>query len=94
MADTFSVRMIDPSGTITTVAGTGRGGHFSGDGGPATEAKLTAADVALDSKGNLYIADDDNHRVRKVDKDGIIHTVAGSSKKGHSGDGGPATEAV
>jgi NHL repeat len=94
VADTFSVRKIDRSGTITTVAGTGRGGHFSGDGGPATEAKLTAADVALDSKGNLYIADDDNHRVRKVDKDGIIHTVAGSGKKGHSGDGGPATKAA
>ena len=94
VADELSVRKIDPSGTITTVAGTGRGGHFSGDGGPATEAKLTAADVALDSKGNLYIADGDNHRVRKVDKDGIIHTVAGSGKKGNSGDGGPATKAA
>lgn len=94
VADELSVRKIDPSGTITTVAGTGRGGHFSGDGGPATEAKLTAADVALDSKGNLYIADDDNHRIRKVDKDGIIHTVAGSGKKGHSGGGGPATNAA
>jgi hypothetical protein len=93
VADELSVRKIDPSGTITTVAGTGRGG-FSGDDGPATEAKLTAADVALDSKGNLYIADDDNHRIRKVDKDGIIHTVAGSGKKGHSGDGGPATNAA
>jgi sugar lactone lactonase YvrE len=93
VADELSVRMIDLSGTITTVAGTGRGGHFSGDGGPATEAKLTASDVALDSKGNLFIADGDNHRVRKVDKAGIIHTVAGSGEKGHSGDGGPATEA-
>jgi DNA-binding beta-propeller fold protein YncE len=94
IADELSVRKIDPSGTITTVAGTGRGGHFSGDGGPATEAKLTAADVALDASGNLYIADGDNHRVRKVDKDGIIHTVAGTGEKGHSGDGGPATEAA
>jgi sugar lactone lactonase YvrE len=94
IADELSVRKIDPSGTITTVAGTGRGGHFSGDGGPATEAKLIAADVALDSKGNLYIADSDNHRIRKVNKDGIIHTVAGSGKKGHSGDGGPATKAA
>jgi sugar lactone lactonase YvrE len=92
IADELSVRKIDRSGTITTVAGTGRGGDFSGDGGPATEASLTAADVALDSKGNLFIADGDNHRVRRVDKDGIIHTVAGSGKKGHSGDGGPATE--
>ena len=88
------MRKIDPSGTITTVAGTGRGGHFSGDGGPATEAKLTASDVALDASGNLFIADGDNHRVRKVDKDGIIHTVAGSGKQGHSGDRGPATKAA
>jgi sugar lactone lactonase YvrE len=94
IADELIVRKIDPSGTITTVAGTGRGGHFSGDGGPATEAKLTAADVALDASGNLFIADGDNHRVRKVDKDGIIHTVAGSGKKGNSGDGGPATKAA
>jgi NHL repeat len=94
VADKLSVRKIDPSGTITTVAGTGRGGQFSGDGGPATEASLTAADVALDSKGNLYIADGDNHRVRKVDKHGVIHTVAGSGKKGNSGDGGPATKAA
>ncbi len=93
MADYTSVRKIDPSGTITTVAGTGRAG-FSGDGGPATEAKVTAYDVAFDSKGNMYIADSDNQRIRKVDKDGIITTVAGSGDKGYSGDGGPATEAA
>ncbi len=94
LAEAFSVRKIDRGGTITTVAGTGHGGHYSGDGGPATEAKLTAEDVALDSKGNLYIADGDNHRVRKVDRDGIIHTVAGTGKAGNSGDGGPATKAA
>jgi trimeric autotransporter adhesin len=94
VADELSVRKIDPSGTITTVAGTGRGGNFSGDGDPATEAKLTPADVALDASGNLYVADGDNHRIRKVNKDGIITTVAGSGKKGHSGDGGPTTEAA
>jgi sugar lactone lactonase YvrE len=87
------VRKIDPSGTISTVAGTGRSG-FSGDGGPATEAKLTAYDVAFDSEGNMYIADSDNQRIRKVDKDGIITTVVGSGKEGYSGDGGPATEAA
>jgi sugar lactone lactonase YvrE len=91
VADYKSVRKIDPSGTITTVAGTGELG-YSGDGGPATEAKLTAGDVALDGKGNMYITD--NQRIRKVDKDGIIHTIAGTGKKGYSGDGGPATEAA
>ena len=85
---------VDPDGTITTVAGTGEAG-FSGDGGPATKAQLNLPlAVAVDREGNLYIADGDNHRVRIVNKDGIIHTVAGSGKKGHSGDGGPATEAT
>jgi sugar lactone lactonase YvrE len=93
VADYTSVRKIDPSGTITTVAGTGEVG-FSGDDGPATEAKLTAYDVALDHKGNIYICDLENQRIRKVDRDGIIHTVAGSGKKGYSGDGGPATKAA
>jgi sugar lactone lactonase YvrE len=93
VADYTSVRKIDPSGTITTVAGTGEVG-FSGDDGPATEAKLTAYDVALDHKGNIYICDLENQRIRKVDRDGIIHTVAGSGKKGCSGDGGPATKAA
>jgi sugar lactone lactonase YvrE len=93
LADYTRVRKIDPSGTITTVAGTGRAG-FSGDGGPATEAKLTAYDVALDAAGNIYITDPDNQRIRKVDKEGIITTIAGSGKKGYSGDGGPATEAA
>src|SRR5215218_7289054 len=93
VADYTSVRKIDRSGTITTVAGTGQLG-FSGDGGPATEAKLTAYDVALDHQGNIYICDLENQRIRKVDREGIIHTVAGSGKKGYSGDGGPATKAA
>jgi sugar lactone lactonase YvrE len=93
VADYKSVRKIDPSGTITTVAGTGQAG-FSGDGGPATEAKLTAYDIALDREENIYISDTESNRVRKVDKDGIIHTVAGSGKHGYSGDGGPATKAA
>jgi ribosomal protein S11 len=91
--DYTSVRKIDPSGTITTVAGTGRLG-FSGDGGPAIEARFEANDLALDHKGNMYIADTENNRIRKVDKDGIIHTVAGTGKEGYSGDGGPATKAA
>jgi sugar lactone lactonase YvrE len=91
--DYTSVRKIDPSGTITTVAGTGELG-FSGDGGPAIEAKFEANDLALDRDGNMYIADTENNRIRKVDKDGIIHTVAGTGKEGYSGDGGPATKAA
>ena len=61
---------------------------------PATEAQLTAYDVAHDREGNIYISDTENQRIRKVDKDGIITTIAGSGDKGYSGDGGPATEAA
>ena len=71
------VRRINPAGRMTTVAGTGESG-YSGDGGPATKAKLnTPAGLALDKRGNLYIADGDNHRVRKVDTNGVITTFAG-----------------
>jgi sugar lactone lactonase YvrE len=90
------IRRVDArTGTILTVAGTGRFG-YSGDGGPATAATLASAnDVALDSAGNLYICDTFNCRVRKVSAaTGIITTVAGRSDYGYSGDGGPATEAV
>jgi hypothetical protein len=60
------VRRVSPGGTITTIAGTGAGG-FSGDGGPATSARLYAPDgVAVDGEGNVYIADSQNYRVRKV----------------------------
>ena len=86
------VRRVDAEGTITTVAGTGDS-RFSGDGGPATEAGLDPRAVAVDGAGNLYIADYDNHRVRRVDAEGTITTVAGSGDEGFSGDGGPATEA-
>jgi hypothetical protein len=79
--------------TITTVAGTGTGG-YSGDGGSATNAKLYAPwGIATDASGNLYIADDDNYRIRKVNSNGIITTVAGNGTQGFSGDGGLATNA-
>ena len=86
------VRRVDAEGTITTVAGTGDRG-FSGDGGPATEAGLDPRAVAVDGAGNLYIVDYDNRRVRRVDAEGTITTVAGTGDRGFSGDGGPATEA-
>jgi len=80
-------------GTITTIAGTGAAG-FSGDGGLATVAKLnTANEVDVDGAGNLYICDQLNRRIRKVDTGGIITTVAGIGTAGSSGDGGPATAA-
>jgi pimeloyl-ACP methyl ester carboxylesterase/sugar lactone lactonase YvrE len=87
------IRVIDPLGTIHTFAGTGEAG-FSGDGGPATEATLHhPSGIALDDDGNLYIADRRNHRVRRVNRHGIITTIAGNGKDGYSGDGGPATSA-
>jgi uncharacterized protein (TIGR03437 family) len=87
------VRKVSPAETISTVAGTGTPG-YSGDGGPATSAQLYEPDgVGVDSKGNLYILDRYNSRIRKVTSDGIITTVAGNGTFGLSGDGGPATMA-
>src|SRR5690348_15809621 len=90
------IRKVDPSGIITTVAGNGNT-QFSGDGGPATNATVYIAGnhngLAVDAAGNLYIADDGHHRIRKVDTNGIITTVAGTGTQGYSGDGGAATKA-
>ncbi len=82
------------TGTISTVAGNGTSG-FSGDGGPATSATLSfPGDLGVDGSGNLYLADPDNNRVRKVTAaTGTISTVAGNGNGGFSGDGGPATSA-
>jgi trimeric autotransporter adhesin len=91
--DNRRVRKLATNGVITTIAGTGVRG-FSGDGGPATSAQLdTPWDLALDSGGNLYIADVGVYRVRKVTTGGTISTVAGNGNSGHSGDGGAATSA-
>ena len=79
--------------SIETVAGDGTPG-FSGDGGAAVAAQLyRPGGVALDGAGNLYIADNGNQRIRKVDAAGVITTVAGDGTRGYGGDGGPATEA-
>ena len=87
------IRKVDSTGTITTIAGTGRSG-FSGDGGPAVEAELRSPDgVAVDSAGNVYIADSRTQRIRKIDSTGTITTIAGTGRSGFSGDGGPAVEA-
>ncbi len=87
------VRKITTDGKTSTVAGTGIAGG-RGDGSPAVSAQLNhPRAVAVDNAGNLYIADDDNHRVRKVTADGTISTIAGTGVAGFSGDGGPATSA-
>jgi sugar lactone lactonase YvrE len=84
--------LTDP--TILTGAGTGRPG-FSGDGGPATQARLDQPfDVGFDAHGDLFLSDTFNHRIRKIDREaGAIQTVAGSGLRGDSGDGGPARDA-
>jgi uncharacterized protein (TIGR03437 family) len=92
------IRKISASGILSTVAGGSPCSAPSvcplGDGGPATSAYLqTPAGVAVDGKGNLFIADYGNIRVRKVTPDGIITTVAGTGTLGSTGDGGPATAA-
>lgn len=93
---TNRVRKVSTAGVITTVAGAGVLGDpgFSGDGGPATSAKLQApSGVAVDQAGNVYIADTGNGRIRKVDTSGVITTVAGRGNGLVTGDGGPALNA-
>jgi streptogramin lyase len=88
------VRRVDPMGVITTFAGDGHHG-YSGDGGPARSAKLSdPAALAFDTHGNLYVAEPDEGVVRKIDREGIITTVAGTGRLGFSGDGGSATKAM
>lgn len=87
------IRKIDPSGTITNLAGTGKRGG-AGDGGPASAAELYWPDgIAADRNGNLYVAELVGHRVRQIDPNGRISTVAGRGKRGFEGDGGPAVAA-
>jgi sugar lactone lactonase YvrE len=94
IADTYNNRIlkVTDDGAIP-VAGNGSHG-FSGDSGPATSAQLfNPMGVTVDQAGNLYIADTLNYRVRMVDQEGIITTIAGDGTPGFSGDGGPATSA-
>ncbi|NQT82236.1 hypothetical protein HQ563_04390 [bacterium] len=89
------VRKLSPDGIITTVAGNMLHG-YSGDGGPATQARLARpSPVAIGPDGCVYIGDKENYRIRRVDLDGIITTFAGNGMFGNggTGDGGPASEA-
>jgi sugar lactone lactonase YvrE len=87
------IRKVGTNGTITTVAGNGTAG-YSGDGGAATSAELRyPSGVAVDAGGNLFVADEENNMIRKIDTNGIIATVAGNGTQGYSGDGGAASEA-
>jgi sugar lactone lactonase YvrE len=89
------IREVMPNGIITTVAGMPGLGMFGGDGGPATASNLNyPMGLALDSQGNLYVADSLNNRIREITTDGKINTVAGSATQGYSGDGGPAKSAT
>lgn len=90
----YRVRKIDTQGTITTIAGNGTIG-YSGDGGPAINASFSNMyGLALDRTGNIFICDQGNNVIRKIDTAGIITTVAGNGTAGFSGDGGLATSAM
>jgi uncharacterized repeat protein (TIGR03803 family) len=95
IADSWNnrIRKVDTNGIITTAAGNGTAG-YSGDGGVAANAELSYPQgLAVDVNGNLFLADADNNRIRKLDTNGIITTVAGNGTWGYSGDGGPANHA-
>ncbi len=94
IADTGNnrIRKVSPDGIITTIAGTGEMG-FGGDGGPALEARFAyPVAIAIDGQGNLYIADFNNHRIRKISPNGIISSIAGNGESEYNGDGKPAIE--
>src|SRR5690242_1437128 len=93
--DNSRIRKVDlNTRRVTTIAGNGQKG-YRGDGGPATDASLNMPhELLFDAKGDLYIAERDNHVIRKIDmKTGVISTAAGMGMRGFSGDGGPAVRA-
>ncbi|HYM12490.1 MAG TPA: hypothetical protein VEU62_17265 [Bryobacterales bacterium] len=95
ICDTYNteVRKVKPDGTIVPFAGSGQH-SYGGDGGPAVYAAMDfPAGITADAAGNVYIADQHNDRIRKVDTNGIITTIAGNGEQGYCGDGGPAVKA-
>jgi hypothetical protein len=95
LADTYAnlIRAVGTDGTITTLAGTGAFGS-AGDGGAASDASFAFPfDVAVAPDGAVYVADTYGHRIRRIDRDGTITTVAGTGMPGSTGTGGPATAA-
>ncbi len=91
-ADAYNIRKIDASGIVHRYAGTTGLHGYSGDGGPATDARITYPNgLAADKAGNLYFCDGGANCVRKITPAGIISTIAGTGTAGFSGDGGPAT---
>ena len=94
IAEGNRVRIVEPNGRIATLAGTGDPG-YGGDGGLARHALLnTPQGLAVDSAGRVYVADTLSNRVRRVDPDGTIRTVAGAGESGYSGDGKQAIDAL
>ena len=87
------VRRISPDGVISTVAGTGRKVSSPDGAAPLDTSLLSPRNVAVDSAGNLYIAEFEGHRVRKLTPDGKLSTIAGTGVAGWSGDGGRAAAA-
>jgi hypothetical protein len=88
------VLKVDAAGITTYFAGTLAGPGDSGDGGPATSAQVSPSNLAFDGAGNLYICEVTTNRIRKVDRNGIITTVAGTGQPGYKGDGGPRRTAI
>ena len=90
-ADNHRIRVVDPAGVVSTIAGTGGTGP-TGDGGPASSAELgLQGDMAVDPAGDLFFLDGDT--VRKIDTAGVITTIAGDGTQGSAGDCGPAKAA-